>query len=288
MQALQLPFEVGASDYHAAASIGITLFGPKTRGVEDLLKEADLAMYRAKGLGGRQMHFFDEGMQADVERRVALEADLRSALERGGLVLHYQVQVDDRVHPTGAESLVRWVHPQRGMVSPGAFIPLAEATGLILPLGRWVLREACTQLARWADDPAMQALTLSVNVSVHQLHAADFVDEVMQALAQTGARPERLKLEVTESAMAKEIEQVVSKMKQLKAHGVMFALDDFDTGYSSLAYLKQLPMDEIKIDGSFVREVITDPNDATLVRTIVNLAREFRVSVIAEGVETVE
>jgi len=288
LQALQEPFEVGAGSYHAAASIGVTLFGPTTRGVEDLLKEADLAMYRAKALGGQQVHFFDEGMQLDVERRVALEADLRLALERGELVLHYQVQVDDSHRPAGAEALVRWAHPQRGMVSPGAFIPLAERTGLILPLGRWVMQAACAQLARWAREPALQALTLSVNVSVHQLHSPGFVEEVMQALAQSGANPARLKLEVTESAMAQEIEQVISKMKQLKEHGVMFALDDFGTGYSSLSYLKRLPLDELKIDGSFVRDVISDPNDATLVRTIITLSREFRVTVIAEGVETVE
>ncbi len=286
LRALHEPFDVGAGAYHGAASIGITLFGPATRGVDDLLKEADLAMYRAKALGGRRVHFFDESMQAAVEQRVALEADLRAAFERDELALHYQVQVDQQQRAFGAEALVRWIHPKRGTVSPGAFIPLAEATGLILPLGRWVLHAACTQLARWAREPSLAALTLSVNVSVHQLHDPGFVDQVLQTLAQTGADPRRLKLEVTESALAQDIEQIIAKMRSLKDHGVMFALDDFGTGYSSLAYLKRLPLDEIKIDGSFVRDVIGDPNDAMLVRTIVTLAREFGVSVIAEGVET--
>ena len=286
LQAIREPFEVGSGAYKGNASIGVTLFGPTTLGVEELLKQADLAMYRAKTTGGGCMHFFDESMQAAVEHRVAMEADLRSALERGELVLHYQIQVDRDSRVTGAEALVRWTHPRRGTVFPGDFIALAEDTGLILPLGRWVLREACTRLARWSHDPALAALTLSVNVSVHQLHDPGFVEQVRQVLAETGADPGRLKLEVTESALAKDIEEVISKMLQLRAHGVTFALDDFGTGYSSLAYLKRLPMDQLKIDRSFVRDVITDPSDATLVRTIVSLAREFGVAVIAEGVET--
>ena len=288
LAALHEQCDVGVSAYHPAASLGITLFGPATRSVEELLKEADLAMYRAKALGGRQLCFFDASMQAAVEQRVALESDLRRALHSDELVLHYQVQINSDGRPIGAEALVRWKHPERGMVPPGAFIPLAEETGLIIPLGRRILNEACAQLARWAEVPALQGLTLSVNVSVHELNAPDFVDKVLQALAHTGANARRLKLEVTESAMAHEIEQVIAKMQQLKAHGLMFALDDFGTGYSSLGYLKRLPLDELKIDGSFVRDVTTDPNDATLVRTIVTLAREFDVAVIAEGVETLE
>jgi diguanylate cyclase (GGDEF)-like protein/PAS domain S-box-containing protein len=286
--ALQEVFVIEARAYHGAASIGITLLGPDTAGVEDLMKQADLAMYRAKAQGGGRMHFFDASMQVAIEQRVSLEADLRAALERSELQLHYQIQVNRVTGVTGAEALLRWVHPQRGMVSPAAFIPLAEASGLILPLGRWVLLEACSQLARWARQPGLAKLTLSVNVSLHQLHEADFVDQVLGVLTRTGADPRRLKLELTESALAQNIDDIIDKMRQLKAHGVVFSLDDFGTGYSSLSYLKRLPLHQLKIDGSFVRDVITDPSDAMLARTIVTLAREFGLEVIAEGVETEE
>ena len=255
--------------------------------MDELLKQADLAMYRAKGLGGRRLHFFDESMQAVVEQRVALEAELRAALQRDELVLHYQPQVHADHGVIGAEALVRWRHPTRGLIFPGAFIALAEETGLIGPLGHWVLRAACRQLARWAGHPVLSALTLSVNVSVHQLHDPGFVDEVLAVIAETGADPRRLKLELTESALAQDVEQLVQKMQQLKQRGVLLALDDFGTGYSSLTYLKRLPLDQVKIDGPFVRGVIHDPNDATVVRTIVTLAREFGLAVIGEGVETV-
>jgi diguanylate cyclase (GGDEF)-like protein len=288
LRALQEVFVVETRTYHGAASIGITLVGPDTAGVEDLMKQADLAMYRAKSLGGGRLHFFDDSMQVAVEQRVSLEADLRAAMQRDELLLHYQLQVNRTKGVMGAEALVRWVHPTRGMVSPGAFIPLAEATGLILPLGHWVLKTACAQLARWALVPRLAALTLSVNVSVHQLHDPGFVDQVLRVLAETGADPQRLKLELTESALAQNIDEIIDKMRQLRAHGVMFSLDDFGTGYSSLSYLKRLPLQQLKIDGSFVRDVITDASDATLARTIVTLAREFGLEVIAEGVETQE
>jgi diguanylate cyclase (GGDEF)-like protein/PAS domain S-box-containing protein len=288
LRALQEVFVVETRTYHGAASIGITLLGPDTAGVEDLMKQADLAMYRAKSLGGGRLHFFDDSMQVAVEQRFALEADLRAAMQHDELLLHYQVQVNRTTGVTGAEALVRWVHPVRGMVSPGAFIPLAEATGLILPLGHWVLQEACAQLVRWAQVPWLAALTLSVNVSVHQLHDPDFVDKVLRVLAETGANPRRLKLELTESALAQNIDEIIDKMQQLRTQGVMFSLDDFGTGYSSLSYLKRLPLHQLKIDSSFVRDVITDPSDATLARTIVTLAREFGLEVIAEGVETQE
>jgi EAL domain-containing protein (putative c-di-GMP-specific phosphodiesterase class I) len=243
-------------------------------------------MYQAKAQGGRRVHFFDESMQAAVDRRVSMEADLRLALQRHELVLHYQAQVHREAGVTGAEALVRWLHPTRGMVSPGDFIPLAEATGLILPLGRWVLRTACSKLVQWAAEPALAGLALSINVSVHQLHDPAFVDDVLQALAETGADPGRLKLEMTESALAQDIDDVIAKMHRLRQHGVGFSLDDFGTGYSSLSYLKRLPLDQLKIDGSFVRGVLSEPSDATLVRTIVALAVEFGLKVIAEGVET--
>jgi diguanylate cyclase (GGDEF)-like protein/PAS domain S-box-containing protein len=286
LRSLQDDFLIQDGAYHGAASIGITVFGPDTTGVPDLMKQADLAMYRGKALGGGRMHFFAESMQVAVQERVALEADLRLALQRDELQLHYQMQVHRSTGVTGVEALVRWAHPTRGMVSPAAFIPVAESTGLILPLGHRVLMVACAQLAHWAQLPLLAGLTMSVNVSVHQFHDPDFVSQVLKSLAETGADPRRLKLELTESALAQNVDEIIAKMQQLKARGVMFSLDDFGTGYSSLSYLKRLPLDQLKIDGSFVRDVITDPSDATLARTIVKLAQEFGLAVIAEGVET--
>jgi EAL domain-containing protein (putative c-di-GMP-specific phosphodiesterase class I) len=231
------------------------------------MKRADLAMYQAKAAGRNTLRFFDPKMQAEVSARAALEADLREGLKLGQFVLHYQPQLDDRGGVTGAESLVRWQHPQRGLVPPGEFIPLAEETGLILPLGNWVLETACRQLAQWAPDPDRADLCLAVNVSAGQMHQADFVEQVQAVLACTGANPKRLKLELTESLLLTDIEDTIAKMKRLKAQGIGFSLDDFGTGYSSLS---QTPAaGQLKIDLSFVRDVLTDPNDAAIARTVV-------------------
>jgi EAL domain-containing protein (putative c-di-GMP-specific phosphodiesterase class I) len=224
-------------------------------------------------------------MQAVVSQRAELEADLRESLERGDFRLHYQAQVDAQGRTVGAEALLRREHPRRGTVPPIEFIPLAEETGLILPLGQWVLETACRQLAEWARDPATADLTLSVNVSARQLRQPDFAERVLAALQQTGADPTRLKLELTESLLLDNIESTIVKMARLKSAGVGFALDDFGTGYSSLAYLKQLPLDHLKIDRSFVRDILSDPNDAVIARTIVTLAHSLGLSVVAEGVE---
>jgi EAL domain-containing protein (putative c-di-GMP-specific phosphodiesterase class I) len=187
---------------------------------------------------------------------------------------------------TGYEALVRWKHPQRGMVSPAEFIPVAEQTGLILPIGAWVLRTACEQLAAWAHHPDKADLTLAVNLSARQLRHAEFVPDVLQLLAVTGARPQRLKLELTESLLLHDIEETILKMQQLAERGICFALDDFGTGYSSLSYLKRLPLSQLKIDQSFVRDLLTDPNDAAIARTILQLAQSLDLDVVAEGVET--
>ncbi len=286
LDALNQPYLIANRPYQGSPSIGITLFDGQSQGVDALLKQADLAMYQAKAMGRNTLRFFDDSMQAAVEQRVALEVELRGGLACNEMVLHLQPQVDGNGTVTGAEALVRWQHPRRGLVPPGEFIPLAETTGLVLPLGRWVLHSACQCLARWAQLPHLAALSIAVNVSAHQFRDPDFVDQVLSTLVNTGARPEKLKLELTESVLADNIDDITDKMQRLKSHGVGFSLDDFGTGYSSLGYLKHLPLEQLKIDRSFVRDVLTDPNDATIARIIITLAREMGLSVVAEGVET--
>ena len=278
-----------ALNYHCTASIGITLFGAHSANVDELLKQADLAIYQAKDSGRNAIRFFDPEMQAAITSRVALEADLREAVEAGQFQLYYQPQVVGESHRlTGVEALLRWHHSRRGMVPPSEFIPLAEETGLILPLGQWVLETACAQLATWASQPEMAQLTVAVNVSAHQIRQADFVDQVLAVLADAGANPQRLKLELTESLLVSNVEDIIAKMTLLKSRGVGFSLDDFGTGYSSLSYLKRLPLDQLKIDQSFVNEVLTDANDAAIAKMIVALAESLGLAVIAEGVETEE
>jgi len=271
--------------YRISSSIGASQFTGQTIDLDALLKQADMAMYKAKDAGRNTLRFFDPDMELAVVKRATQESELREAIEKGQFVLHYQAQVaDDRV--IGAEALVRWQHPQRGLVAPGEFIPLAEEVGLIQPLGQWVLETACRQLAQWAERPKMAQLVIAVNVSAHQFHQKNFVEQVIAALDRTGAKPERLKLELTESLLVANVDDVIDKMFALKAKGVSFSLDDFGTGYSSLSYLKRLPLDQLKIDQSFVRDVLSDPNDASIARTIIALAESLGMGVIAEGVET--
>ena len=253
--------------------------------VEELMKQVDLAMYRAKSAGRNLIRFFDPAMQAVVTERAALEIDLRQAIKENQFELYYQAQIvgDDRV--TGAEALLRWHHPQRGMVSPAEFIPAAEEAGLSLPMGHWVLQSACSQLSLWARQPEMAHLTVAVNVSARQFRQSDFVEQVLAVLKTTGADPRRLKLELTESLLITHADNVIDKMFALQAKGVGFSLDDFGTGFSSLSYLKRLPLDQLKIDQSFVRDVLTDPNDAAIAKTIIALGQSLGLSVIAEGVE---
>ncbi|NVO07335.1 MAG: EAL domain-containing protein, partial [Rhodoferax sp.] len=220
-----------------------------------------------------------------VTARATLETDWREAVAQGQFNLHYQAQVVGNGRITGAEALIRWAHPKRGNVSPVDFIALAEETGLILPLGQWVMETACHQLALWADNDAMAELTLAVNVSSRQFHHPDFVSQVADSLERTGANPKRLKLELTESMLVTDVEDVIAKMVALKARGVGFSLDDFGTGYSSLSYLKRLPLDQLKIDQGFVRNILTDANDAAIAKMVVALAESLGLSVIAEGVE---
>ena len=282
------PFDPKGHPYDSTPSIGIVMFMGDKEAMDDLLKKADVAMYQAKAAGRNTVRFYDPAMQAAVAAHDALEKDMRRGLGQDEFQLHYQIQVDGRGTPTGVEALVRWLHPREGMISPARFIPLAEETGLILPLGQWVLETACAQLAQWAQLPARAAWTIAVNVSAAQFTQPTFVASVAQALAKTGADPQLLKLELTESTLVKDVEAVIAKMNTIKAMGVAFSLDDFGTGYSSLSYLKRLPLDQLKIDQSFVRDVLTDPSDAVIAQTILVLGHSLGLMVIAEGVETAE
>ena len=286
LDAFAPPFMLAGREHRSTPSIGITLFGHDGQSVEDLLKQADLAMYQAKAAGRNTLRMFDEGMQAAVDARAAMESDLRAALEQRQFTLHYQPVVGSNGLVIGAEALVRWKHPVRGQISPGQFIPIAEATRLIVPLGLWVLDTACAQLAKWGASEATRHLSLAVNVSAHQFMEPDFVSQVEAALQRSGANPECLKLELTESLLADNIDDVIHKMTALRSRGVAFSLDDFGTGYSSLSYLKLLPLAHLKIDQSFVRDLLVDPNDAAIARTIVALGASLGLAVIAEGVET--
>jgi diguanylate cyclase (GGDEF)-like protein/PAS domain S-box-containing protein len=279
-------FQLSNGAHHSTASIGITLFGgAQQESHEEPLKRAELAMFQAKSAGRNTLRFYDPQMQAQVSAHAALEDDLREALSAQQLLLHYQAQVVGGGRITGVEALLRWQHPQRGMVSPAQFIPLAEETGLILPIGQWVLETACVQLAAWATDPMLCNLTVAVNVSARQFRQANFVDSVLATLVRTGATAKLLKLELTESMLVDDVEAIIAKMGALKAHGVGFSLDDFGTGYSSLAYLKRLPLNQLKIDQGFVRNIVTDPNDAAIAKMVVVLAESLGLAVIAEGVE---
>ena len=286
LAALSPPYQLAGNEHLSTSSIGIAPFQHGTGSVGELLKQADIAMYQAKAAGRNTLRFFDPALQAAVSARAALEADLRTALAQNALTLFYQPQIDAAGQITGVEALVRWHHPLRGLITPADFIPLAEETGLILQLGRWVLREACHQLQRWATQPGRGHLGMAVNVSSRQFRHPDFVAHVGSVLARTKADARKLKLELTESLLVEDIAGTAAKMAAIKAHGAGFSLDDFGTGYSSLAYLRRLPLDQLKIDQTFVRDLVDDPNAQAIVRTIIGLAASLGLDVIAEGVET--
>lgn len=283
---LNEPYCLAGHDCRSTPSIGATLIHDHGTTIDQILKQADLAMYQAKQAGRNTLRFFDPAMQTTLEARALLEMQLRQGLAEGQFLLHYQPQVDRAGTLTGVEALLRWQHPERGLVLPGEFIPLAEDTGLILPLGRWVLETACAQLADWARRPETAGLSLAVNVCARQFHQPDFVDLVQGTLARHPFPPGRLKLELTESLLLTHVEDTVATMTALKSVGVSLSLDDFGTGYSSLAYLKRLPLDQIKIDQSFVRDLLNDPSDAAIVRATLAMADSLGLEVIAEGVET--
>jgi diguanylate cyclase (GGDEF)-like protein/PAS domain S-box-containing protein len=285
---LNLPYQLGTHSYHSSTSIGATVFNNHERSIEELMKQSDIAMYQSKKAGRNTLRFFDPKMQEVINARADLEGELRNALEDRQFDLYYQIQVDNESHPVGAEALIRWIHPERGLIPPAQFIPLAEETGLILPIGLWVLDTACAQLKHWQQRTITHNLILAVNVSARQFRQPDFVAQVTSATQRHAINPARLKLELTESLLLENVEDTIATMNALKAIGVRFSLDDFGTGYSSLQYLKRLPLDQLKIDQSFVRDISIDASDKAIVRTIIAMAKSLNLRVIAEGVETEE
>lgn len=285
--ALSDTFEMETYNYRISCSVGICLFNGNETSPEILIEHAEAAMYKAKHEGRNCIRFYDPATQAALEHRFNLIDWLHKALP-DELLLYFQPQVDKDGNPVGAETLIRWQHPVMGLIPPAMFIPLAEETGLILPIGAWVINAACQQLTLWANDPAMCHLKLAVNVSAKQFLQADFANLVLDSIDRSGANPHLLKLELTESMLVSDADSVIEKMLRLKRHGVSFSLDDFGTGYSSLAYLKRLPLDQLKIDQSFIRNLLQDSNDKAIVCAVINMGQSLGLEVIAEGVETKE
>jgi diguanylate cyclase (GGDEF)-like protein len=283
---LAQPYHLEDMVHQSSSSIGVVLFQGDETPMDELLKQADLAMYQAKSSGRNKVSFFESTMQSALESRTSLENALRHALPRGELELYFQLQTNNARKLLGAEVLLRWNSAELGAVSPVLFIPVAEQSRLILPIGHWVLESACKQLKIWERHPLLGSMHLAVNVSPVQFHQEDFVDQVKAVLVATGANPCRLELELTENLVLEDVNEATSKMIELRAIGVRFSMDDFGTGYSSLQYIKRLPIDQLKIDRSFVRDILTDPGDAVMVQSISDLARNFGFDVIAEGVET--
>lgn len=286
-EVLARPVHVGVRDVQVTGSLGVVLFPDEDKDPGDILKHADTAMYRTKSEGRNGYRFYQAGMQAEVERRLAMEADLHLALERNELELYYQAQVDGQRHIVGAEALLRWHQPERGTVSPAEFIPVAEETGLIKPISEWILMDACSQLHAWSEQGLTRRLKhLSINVSPKCFSMKEFVGQVEQVFADTAVDPKRVSLELTEGILIDNAEDAIAKMKQLKAHGVRFSIDDFGTGYSALSYLTRLPLDQLKIDRSFVQAIGTDSSASMIVKTILAMASHIGLEVVAEGVET--
>jgi diguanylate cyclase (GGDEF)-like protein len=285
---LNQPYSLNGNggNFYSTTSIGLTLFRGQDASPDMLLKQADVALYQAKDAGRNLVRFFNPAMQAVIDSRMAMEAALRQALDNGEFRLYYQPQVNQHGELIGAEALLRWLPPNHDLIPPAEFIPLAEETGLILPIGQWVLDTACAQLKAWELDPRTRHLQMSVNVSARQFHQPDFVATVQHSLVSSGINPARLKLELTESVVLENIDTVIDRMQQLNVLGVSFCLDDFGTGYSSLSYLKRLPLDQVKIDQSFIRDVTEDQNDAAIVRAIMAMSQSLGLQVVAEGTET--
>ncbi|MEY8214721.1 MAG: GGDEF domain-containing phosphodiesterase, partial [Colwellia sp.] len=285
LNTINQPYTIADHTYSSSTSIGASLFIGNNETPDELLKQADISMYQAKKSGRNAFCFFDPQMESIIINRVELERDLLFALEHQQFQLYYQVQVDCSNRRLGAEALIRWIHPERGIVSPLHFIPLAEETGIIVEIGKWVIESACIQLNAWQKNISTAALTLSINVSAKQFHQTDFVETIKKFIDIYSINPTLLKIELTESLLLVNIEEVINKMNTLAAIGIQFSLDDFGTGYSSLQYLKKLPLYQLKIDQSFVRDLGIDSNDEIIVKTIISMAHSLGLNVIAEGVE---
>jgi len=285
LAAVTRPYIVVGRECLTTASVGITVFGGQGETSNEVLQQADIALYQAKNAGRSSVRFFSPALQAAVNVRAALEEDMHYALKDSQFRLLFQPQLTGSML-TGAEALIRWEHPERGLLSPMEFIPVAEETGLILPIGDWVLEAACRQIAEWGKNKETELIAVAANISAKQFREPDFVKRVLEALKKTGANPCRLKLELTESMFVDNIEDVVAKMTELKTHGLRFSLDDFGTGYSSLSYLKRLPLDELKIDRAFVKDILDDVSSRAIAQTVISLGQALGLTVIAEGVET--
>ena len=286
LTALSDSYQLGTKVIRSTSSIGATLICVDKQDTHELLKQADIAMYQAKKAGRNKLRFYDPEMQHIINARASLESALYQAIEQGQFKLYYQIQLDSLHKPIGAEALIRWFHPEQGMVSPGQFIPLAEETGLILPIGLWVLETACSQLKSWETTEKTKSIVLAVNICAMQFNQLNFVTMLRTMVEKYAINPNLLKLELTESLLVNNIEDTIATMKTIKEIGIQLSLDDFGTGYSSLQYLKLLPLDQIKIDQSFVRDIATDPNDDAIVKTIIAMTHALGLNVIAEGVET--
>jgi len=288
LAALNLPYQLDTHECYSTSSIGAVLFSDHDQSAEELLKRADIALFQSKNAGRNTLTFFNDAMQTVLYERLSIEKEMRRALENQEFLLYYQIQVDSSHRLLGAEALIRWLHPERGLLSPAYFIPPAEEADLMLPIGQWVLETACAQLKAWEQGMLTRDLVLSVNISAKEFRRVDFVTQIKNLLQRHAINPRLLKLELTESILLESIEETISVMNGLKEIGVSFSLDDFGTGYSSLQYLKRLPIDQLKIDQSFVRDLVTDKSDKAIVRTIIAMAQSLDIDVISEGVETKE
>jgi len=283
---LNLPYMLNGQTYHGTASIGVTLFHGSEKSVDELLKHSDVALYQAKNSGRATLRFFDPSMQQALELRARLNKDMHQALLEQQFQLYFQPQVDAEGGCIGAEVLLRWEHPERGLLFPNAFIPHAEESGMIADIDFWVLRQACQRLQRWQEKPDFARVPLAVNVSAAAFMRADFVEDVLSIVNSCGVEPGLLKLELTETSLVDGVDEAIGKISRLKSAGIRFSLDDFGTGYSSLSYLRQLPISQLKIDRAFVRNVVTEPADAMIAKTIIGMAQNLGLEVVAEGVET--
>jgi diguanylate cyclase (GGDEF)-like protein/PAS domain S-box-containing protein len=280
--------DINGYECYITASIGICIFRPDEAKVDELLMRADTAMYQAKYEGRNTFKFFESNMLTNIEKRASIEEDLRFAVERDEFALYLQLQVDENEKAVAAEALIRWIHPSRGLVLPDEFIPVAESSGAMAKIGSWVLRKACAYLVNWESDPEKCLLQIAVNVSYSQFKQSNFVENVLDIIKETKANPKRLKIEFTESLVLDNIDDGIKKINQLRDAGIGLSLDDFGTGYSSLSYLKKLPINQLKIDRSFIRDIMHDINDEVIVRTIIAMANSMDLDVVAEGVETRE